>query len=126
VVAIDARWDGSKWVVYTHGGRKATEKELFSWAAEVERRGAGELLFTSMDHDGTKEGFANEALARLADTVSIPIIASGGAGTMPHFKDTFTSGKADAALAASIFHFKEIGIPELKSYLLEEGIEIRK
>ena len=98
---------------------------LFEWAREVEQRGAGEILFTSMDHDGTKKGFANNALARLSTEVNIPIIASGGAGTVPHFIDTFTKGKADAALAASVFHFGEISIPELKKQLNQHQLAIR-
>ncbi|UII20437.1 imidazole glycerol phosphate synthase subunit HisF [Fulvivirga ligni] len=125
VAALDARFVDGEWIIHTHGGSKPTEKELFSWAREVEQRGAGEILFTSMDHDGTKQGFANEALRKMASEVSIPIIASGGAGTMPHFKDVFEQGDADAALAASIFHFKEIGIPELKDYLRENNIAVR-
>ena len=116
-------YDG--WHCYTKGGRERTERELFTWAKEVADRGAGEILFTSMDHDGVKQGFANEALAQLADIVDIPIIASGGAGKMAHFKDAFTLGKADAALAASVFHFAEINIPDLKRYLLKEGINVR-
>lgn len=125
VVAIDARYVDGKWIVYTHGGRNPTNKELFAWASEVEERGAGEILFTSMDHDGTKEGFAVEALKKLRDSVSIPIIASGGAGTVEHFKDVFKDDCADAALAASIFHFKEIAIADLKSYLNENGVPMR-
>ena len=127
VVAIDARCgEDGVWRVTTHGGSRETDKELFSWAKEAEQRGAGEILFTSMNHDGVKTGFANQALARLADEVSIPIIASGGAGTMEHFRDAFTQGKADAALAASVFHFGEIRIPELKHYLCEQGINVRR
>lgn len=125
VVAIDAKNTEDGWKVHLRGGRDRTEIDLFDWAKEVEQRGAGEILFTSMDHDGTKAGFANEELARLSDSLSIPIIASGGAGNMEHFKDTFTSGKADAALAASIFHFKEIPIPDLKSYLKDQSIHVR-
>ncbi len=125
VVAVDARLTDEGWKVHLNGGRLPTELDLFEWCAEVEKRGAGEILFTSMDHDGTKAGFANETLAKLSDQLKIPIIASGGAGAMEHFYDTFTVGKADAALAASIFHFKEIGIPELKSYLKEKGVSIR-
>ncbi len=124
-VAIDAKFIDGEWVVHTHGGRKPTNKKLFDWAKEVEKRGAGEILFTSMDHDGTKQGFANEALAKLSDLISIPIIASGGAGNESHFKEVFTDGKADAALAASIFHFGEIPIPTLKDYLKKENIAIR-
>ena len=126
VVAIDARLeDDGKWMVYINGGRIKTEKELFSWAKEVEALGAGEILFTSMDHDGTKNGFANEALATLSDSVSIPIIASGGAGKLEHFAEVFTVGKADAAIAASIFHFNEIPIPTLKDYLRKNNIPVR-
>ena len=125
VVAIDAKLTDTGWKVFLRGGRDRTEINLFDWAREVEQRGAGEILFTSMDHDGTKSGFANKELAKLSDVLSIPIIASGGAGKMNHFKDVFTLGKADAALAASIFHFKEIPIPDLKEYLKKQGIAIR-
>ncbi len=126
VVAIDAKMeDNNEWVVTVNGGRIPTEKRLFSWAKEAEDRGAGEILFTSMNHDGVKQGFANEALAKLSTDLTIPIIASGGAGAMEHFKDVFTTGKADAGLAASIFHYKEIAIPDLKNYLHNEGIDIR-
>lgn len=125
VCAIDARFDEDGWHCYVKGGRERVELGLFDWAKEVADRGAGEILFTSMHHDGVKQGFANEALAQLADEVSIPIIASGGAGTMEHFRDAFTLGKADAALAASVFHFGEIAIPDLKKYLREEGINVR-
>jgi cyclase len=125
VVAIDARWVDDQWIVHTHGGRNPTEKELFAWAREVEHRGAGEILFTSMDHDGTKGGFAVEALKRMRQEINIPVIASGGAGTMEHFREVFLTESADAALAASIFHFKEIGIPDLKEYLKSEGVAIR-
>jgi imidazole glycerol-phosphate synthase subunit HisF len=126
VVAIDAREDGAKnWEATIHGGRIPAGKELFSWAREAENRGAGEILFTSMNHDGTKNGFALEALAHLSDLLTIPLIASGGAGTMEHFAEVFTAGKADAGLAASIFHFGEIAIPDLKSYLRNCGITIR-
>lgn len=125
VCAIDARLDEDGWHCYVKGGRERTDLSLFDWAREVADRGAGEILFTSMNHDGVKQGFANEALARLADELPIPVIASGGAGTMEHFKDAFTLGKADAALAASVFHFGEIAIPELKHYLREEGINVR-
>ena len=111
VVAIDSKQIDGQWKVHLVGGKVPTELDLFEWAKEVEQRGAGEILFTSMDHDGTKQGFANNALARLSTEVNIPIIASGGAGTVPHFIDTFTKGKADAALAASVFHFGEISIP---------------
>ncbi|MFO7368702.1 MAG: imidazole glycerol phosphate synthase subunit HisF [Bacteroidales bacterium] len=125
VIAIDAREENGKWTSYINGGRIPTEKELFTWAKEAEDRGAGELLFTSMNHDGTKNGFACEALARLSDELSIPVIASGGAGNMDHFVEVFTKGKADAGLAASIFHFNEITVPQLKKYLAEKNIPIR-
>jgi cyclase len=111
--------------VHTHGGRNATEKKLFSWAKEGQDRGAGEILFTSMNHDGTKNGFAVDALHKLNELLQIPVIASGGAGAMGHFVDAFVLGKADAALAASIFHFGEIPIPELKAFLKNKGISIR-
>ena len=125
VCAIDARKDHDGWHCYTKGGRQRQELGLYDWAHEVQERGAGEILFTSMNHDGVKEGFANEALAHLADHLSIPIIASGGAGNMEHFRDAFTIGKADAALAASVFHFGEIRIPDLKAYLHKENIVTR-
>ncbi len=126
VVAIDAKETEAGWNCYLNGGRIDTGRSLFDWAREVNDRGAGEILFTSMNHDGVKTGFANEALARIADEVTIPVIASGGAGAMEHFRDAFVLGKADAALAASVFHFGEIGIPELKSYLCAQGIEVRR
>ena len=125
VVAIDARNTPYGWKCFLNGGRVETERNLFDWAREANDRGAGEILFTSMDHDGVKTGYANEALATLADELSIPVIASGGAGKKEHFLDTFTLGKADAALAASVFHFGEIPIPELKQYLQNEGINVR-
>lgn len=125
VVAIDAKKIDGNWKVHLVGGKVPTELELFQWAKEVEERGAGEILFTSMDHDGTKNGFANEALAKLSDELNIPIIASGGAGIESHFADTFIDGKADAALAASVFHFKEIEIWDLKRYLLDKNIAMR-
>lgn len=125
VLAIDAKKKNGKWNVYLNGGRLETELDLFEWAKEGEQRGAGEILFTSMNHDGTKNGFANEALRQVSEKVNIPVIASGGAGTMQHFYDTFTEGKSDAALAASIFHFKEIAIRDLKSYLHQKGITVR-
>lgn len=125
VVAIDARNTPDGWKCFLNGGRVETERDLFDWASEANDRGAGEILFTSMDHDGVKTGYANEALATLADELSIPVIASGGAGKKEHFRDAFTLGKADAALAASVFHFGEIPIPELKQYLLNEGINVR-
>ncbi|MDP5230804.1 MAG: imidazole glycerol phosphate synthase cyclase subunit, partial [Cellulophaga sp.] len=125
VVAIDAKQIDGEWIVHLVGGKVPTEIRLFDWAKEVEQRGAGEILFTSMDHDGTKDGFANEALARLSTELNIPIIASGGAGNMQHFTDTFKEGKADAALAASVFHFKEINILDLKQELKLNGIAVR-
>lgn len=125
VVAIDAREENNHWEATIHGGRIPTGKELFSWAKEAENRGAGEILFTSMNHDGTKNGFANKALAHLSGILTIPLIASGGAGTMEHFSDLFNYGKADAGLAASIFHFGEIAIPDLKQYLRNTGINVR-
>ncbi|MCF8273463.1 MAG: imidazole glycerol phosphate synthase subunit HisF [Flavobacteriaceae bacterium] len=125
VVAIDAKEVNGQWKVHLAGGSIPTDIDLFEWAKEVEQRGAGEILFTSMNHDGTKNGFANKALAKLSETLNIPIIASGGAGTMQHFVDTFKDGKADAALAASVFHFGEIPIPELKKELKKHHIEVR-
>ncbi len=125
VVAIDAKKIEGLWKVHLVGGKVPTEIDLFEWAKEVETRGAGEIMFTSMDHDGTKNGFASEALAQLAENINIPIIASGGAGNKAHFSDAFKIGKADAALAASVFHFGEIPIPELKTYLQKQEIPIR-
>lgn len=125
VVAIDAKETPQGWKCYLNGGRIETDKTLYEWAKEACNRGAGEILFTSMDHDGSKNGFANAALAQLADRLSIPIIASGGAGNMQHFSDAFLLGKADAALAASVFHFGEIKIPELKQYLCTQHINVR-
>ena len=125
VVAIDALQAGATWTAYINGGRIPTDKELFSWARECQSRGAGEILFTSMNHDGTKNGFACDALAKLSEDLSIPVIASGGAGKMEHFADVFTKGKADAGLAASIFHFNEITVPQLKQYLAEQLIAVR-
>ncbi|WP_310557456.1 imidazole glycerol phosphate synthase subunit HisF [Flavobacterium sp.] len=125
VVAIDAKQIDGIWKVHLVGGKVPTEINLFDWAKEVEIRGAGEILFTSMDNDGTKNGFANEALAKLSEIVNIPIIASGGAGNREHFVDAFIDGKADAALAASVFHFQEIEIPELKQFLKRHNIVVR-
>jgi cyclase len=125
VVAIDAKQTEKGWNCYLKGGRIETEKKLFDWAHEAQERGAGEILFTSMNHDGVKKGYANEALATLSDNLSIPIIASGGAGCKEDFADVFIEGKADAALAASVFHFGEILIPELKSYLCSRNISVR-
>jgi cyclase len=125
VVAIDALQLKGNWKVHLVGGKVPTELDLFEWAREVEERGAGELLFTSMDHDGTRNGFANNALAALSTQRNIPVIASGGAGNTQHFADTFIDGKADAALAASVFHFREIEIPQLKKELRKQGIAVR-
>ena len=125
VVAIDAKRIDGKWKVHLVGGKMPTDLNLFEWAKEVEERGAGEILFTSMENDGTKDGFANETLAKLSTELNIPIIASGGAGNMQHFVDTFKVGKADAALAASVFHFKEIEIIDLKKELQKNKIEVR-
>ncbi|MDR1682209.1 MAG: imidazole glycerol phosphate synthase subunit HisF [Candidatus Symbiothrix sp.] len=125
VVAIDAKPVQNQWICYLNGGRIATDKSLFDWAKEAENRGAGEILFTSMAHDGVKTGYANEALSVLASNLHIPIIASGGAGQKEHFRDAFTEGKADAALAASVFHFGEINIRDLKQYLRNERIITR-
>ena len=125
VVAIDAKKIDNKWKVHLVGGKQPTTIDLFDWAKEVEDRGAGEILFTSMDHDGTKRGYANKALSKLSETVNIPIIASGGAGNIKHFIDTFTIGRADAALAASIFHFGEISVPDLKKELKKQQIAVR-
>lgn len=125
VVAIDAKNVDGQWKVHLNGGRVATDLDLLAWAKECESRGAGEILFTSMNNDGTKKGFENEMLAKMSEALSIPIIASGGAGTMEHFYDVFTKGKADAGLAASIFHFKEIEILDLKKYLKDKTIPIR-
>jgi cyclase len=125
VVAIDAKQIDGQWKVHLAGGTVPTALNLFDWAKEVEKRGAGEILFTSMNNDGTKAGFANEALAKLSSRLNIPIIASGGAGTVQHFIDSFTIGKSDAALAASVFHFGEIAIMDLKTQLRENKIPIR-
>jgi cyclase len=126
VLAIDAKKIDNQWTVHTHGGSEVSDKKLFSWAREGQDRGAGEILFTSMDHDGTKNGFAIDPLLKLHQLLDIPVIASGGAGGLSHFVDAFVLGRADAALAASIFHFGEITIPDLKSYLLKSGIAVRK
>lgn len=125
VVAIDAKKINDDWIVHLAGGTIPTELNLFDWAKEVEQRGAGEILFTSMNNDGTKKGFANDALSQLSKRVNIPIIASGGAGTIQHFEDTFKEGMADAALAASVFHFGEIDIIDLKKELKGQGIPVR-
>ncbi len=125
VLAIDARKIINQWMVHTHGGTKPTDKKLFSWAKEGQRRGAGEILFTSMDHDGTKSGFAIDPLSKLNQLLTIPVIASGGAGRKEDFLEVFTTGHADAALAASVFHFSEISIPDLKTFLRHHSISIR-
>ena len=125
VVAIDAKQINNDWKIHLVGGKEATKIDLFEWAREVENRGAGEILFTSMDHDGTKNGFANKALAKLSETVNIPIIASGGAGTIEHFTEVFKIGNADAALAASIFHYDEIDLFNLKKQLKTQHIAVR-
>jgi len=125
VLAIDARKIQNQWTVHTHGGSKPTDRKLFSWAKEGQQRGAGEILFTSMDNDGTKQGFAIDPLAKLHELLSIPVIASGGAGNQQHFLEAFVMGKADAALAASLFHFGELTIPNLKTYLKTNGVTVR-
>lgn len=125
VLAVDAKQTDSGWKCFLNGGRIETDKELCEWTKEAQDRGAGEVLFTSMDHDGVKSGYANNVLAALAGQLSIPVIVSGGAGTKEHFRDAFVIGKADAALAASVFHFGEIKIPDLKSYLCAQNIPIR-
>ena len=125
VLAVDAKKVENSWKVHLNGGRLATEIDLFDWCKKATNLGAGEILFTSMDHDGTKKGFANEALSKISSMVNIPVIASGGAGYMQHFADTFLIGKADAALAASVFHFGEIKIPELKKFLQQKNIPVR-
>ena len=125
VVAIDARLENGQWQVYRNGGRIPVGRELFEYAREMQERGAGEILWTSMNHDGTQNGFANETLNQLGQTLSIPLIASGGAGQPEHFADAFRLGNADAALAASVFHYNTIPIPELKAYLKGEGIAVR-
>ncbi len=125
VIAVDAKQIDGKWKVHLVGGKVPTEIDLFDWVQTVEERGAGEILFTSMDHDGTKNGFANEALAKISSLIKLPVIASGGAGNIQHFADTFTIGNADAALAASVFHFKEIEIINLKKELRQQNISVR-
>lgn len=125
VLAVDAKLIDKQWKVFLVGGRVQTELDLFDWVKEAVELGAGEILFTSMDHDGTKNGFANETLKKLSEMVKVPIIASGGAGNMQHFCDTFKEGKADAALAASVFHYKEIEIKKLKKTLRNQGINVR-
>lgn len=125
VLAIDAKYTDGRWIVHTHGGSSATDLDLFNWALQGVERGCGEILFTSMDHDGTKQGFAVAALAELAAIVSVPVIASGGAGHADHFYDVFNKTKVTGALAASVFHYQELSIPALKTKLQSQGIEIR-
>jgi len=125
VVAIDTNLVDGIWKVFTHGGRTPTDKDTLSWAQEAEGKGAGEILLTSMQHDGTKNGFAVELTRMISEMVNIPVIASGGAGKMEHFTEIFSEGKADAALAASIFHFGEIPIPQLKHFLKQQNIPVR-
>ena len=125
VVAIDAKQLDGQWICTTHGGSRFTERELYSWAREAQERGAGEILFTSMDHDGTKAGYACDVYARLCTDLSIPVIASGGAGSVQDIVDVLTVGKADAALAASIFHYGEIPIPVLKQALKAANVNVR-
>ena len=125
VVAIDAKKDNGEWKVYLNGGKTATDIDVVSWAKQAEHLGAGEILLTSMNHDGTKNGFALDITEKISSSVSIPVIASGGAGNMSHFEEVFAKGKADAALAASIFHFKEIEIPLLKQFLISKNISVR-
>lgn len=125
VLAVDAKLIGDQWKVFLVGGRVQTELDLFDWIREAVALGAGEILFTSMDHDGTKNGFANATLKQISEMVKVPIIASGGAGSIEHFSDTFIEGKSDAALAASVFHYKEIEIKDLKTELRNQGINVR-
>lgn len=125
VLAIDTRFEEGDWFVYLNGGRVKTETRTMDWAREAVDRGAGEILLTSMNNDGTKQGFALDITARLSQNLHVPVIASGGAGTMEHFADVFEKAQADAALAASIFHYKEMEIPDLKTYLYKRGVQIR-
>jgi cyclase len=125
VLAIDTKCIDGEWFVYLNGGRVPTEIKTVEWAKQAVALGAGEILLTSMNNDGTKDGFALDITRAVSEAVNVPVIASGGAGSMEHFVDVFDAGKADAALAASIFHYKEIGIPELKAYLKEKGVEVR-
>ncbi len=125
VLAIDTKFDNNDWYVYLNGGRIKTDIKAYDWAKEATEKGAGEILLTSMNHDGTKQGFAIDITKKISTNVNVPVIASGGAGTMEHFYDVFTDGNADAALAASIFHYKEIGIPQLKEFLKQRNISIR-
>jgi cyclase len=125
VLAIDTKYIDGEWFVFLNGGRTPTKIRTLDWAKQAVALGAGEILLTSMNNDGTKNGFALDITQAVSEAVNVPVIASGGAGTMEHFVDVFTEGKADAALAASIFHYKEIGIPELKAYLKGKGVEVR-
>jgi len=125
VLAIDTKFEDNDWFVYLNGGRVKTDLKTMDWAKQAVALGAGEILLTSMNNDGTKNGFAIDITKQISEAVNVPVIASGGAGNMQHFKNIFKNGKADAALAASVFHYKEIGIPELKTYLKENNIEIR-
>lgn len=125
VLAIDTKCIDGEWFVFLNGGRVPTDIKTVEWAKEAVALGAGEILLTSMNNDGTKDGFALDITRAVSEAVNVPVIASGGAGTMEHFVTVFDEGKADAALAASIFHYKEIGIPELKSYLIDQGVEVR-
>jgi cyclase len=126
VLAIDAKCEeDNTWYVYLNGGRTKTDKRVAVWAKEAVDLGVGEILLTSMNHDGTKQGFALDITAELAENLPVPIIASGGGGNQQHFLDVFKQGKADAALAASIFHFKEVAISDLKQYLHQQGVSVR-
>jgi cyclase len=125
VLAIDTRFEDGDWYVYLNGGRVKTEIKAYDWAKEAVQRGAGEILLTSMNNDGTKQGFALDITGKLSQNLNVPVIASGGAGTMDHFMDVFGTAQADAALAASIFHYKEIEIQALKTYLYQRGVNIR-
>lgn len=125
VLAIDTKYIDGEWRVFLNGGRISTELKTVDWAKQAVAQGAGEILLTSMNNDGTKDGFALDITRAVSEAVNVPVIASGGAGTMQHFADVFLQGKADAALAASVFHYKEIGIPELKHYLKERNIDVR-
>lgn len=125
VLAIDTKFEKNEWYVYLNGGRVKTDLKTIDWAKQAVELGAGEILLTSMNNDGTKDGFAIDITKQISETVNVPVIASGGAGNMQHFEDVFKNGKADAALAASVFHYKEIAIPQLKTYLKENNIEIR-
>ncbi len=126
VLAIDTKFENNNWFVYLNGGRTKTEMLAVDWAKRAVESGAGEILLTSMNNDGTKEGFSADITSLISSSINVPVIASGGAGTMEHFKEVLTKGKADAALAASVFHYKEIEIPALKAYLIGSGIEVRK